>query len=391
MASPDPEPDRGPVRHWPDAPMRPRTRRNLAIAVPLILALAGAVLAGRWVQADRQTDAPVATVRAFLEAVRSGEVETALAMTASEPSASTALLVPEALDADWEIADLGLGRWVSAASTAEVWATIRGPEGTEVTAEFELDPEGDDWKITDPFSTLHLPQLPLPYIEVNGHKVDYDPEAEDALGFVVLPGVYRLYGDPPELLAYDHGPMLTLGHRWSDPDGTRIFDQGTTFAAAGVFKGFSVAEGIEPALGEQVAAYLDACFADPEGPELFGCPFGFEERYLDLDGVDLGAVRGWEIVEYPQVAAVSYQGPIVGPFQIDVLDRVPGLARVTVADANSGADVVLECTVATSGLYLWLDESGQYAIGPNGDPNGPDSGAARLWEEGYRADCEPAP
>jgi hypothetical protein len=177
--------------------------------------------------------------------------------------------------------------------------------------------------------------------------------------------------------------MLALGDFLINADGAE-----PPFLRA-AFEGFTAAEGSEPELNERLAAYLDACMADPEGPEVFGCPFDLQEGDIDEGGFTLGDTR-WEILEYPQATASTFTGAVyTEAFGFELLTRKEGRARVTAADAASGEEIVLECTIHTSGLYLIYDETGQYAIGPNQDPNPTTDPDPTTWQGGYEPGCEP--
>ncbi|MFC3491789.1 hypothetical protein [Glycomyces rhizosphaerae] len=379
------KPDPGAAKRWPDAPMQARTRRRIAIAVPLILALAAGIYTVRWVHTDRQASEPVEAVRALLEAARSGNVDAALAMTTDEPQDATDLLVPEAMSADWEILDLGLQSWSPFTDYAYVWATVKGPNGTELTTEFSLVPVGDDWKVEDPFTTLTIENLPVPYLDVNGFTLPVDTEPYEGLDFALLPGVYQLYEHAPEFLAYEAEPLLALGDRLVKADGAEAPLLGEAF------EGFTAVEGDEPELNARLTAYLDECLASPDGPESFGCPFGLRQRDIDNLDFTLGDDNRWEIIEYPQAAASGFGGAIyTEEFGLGLLTRNEGRARVTAVDSATGEELVLECPITTAGLYLVFDTTGEYTIGPNQDPNAPTSPTDTAWHDGYESWCEAA-
>jgi hypothetical protein len=381
------KPEPGNPQRWPDVPMQARTRRRIAIAVPLILVLAAAGYTARWTYTDRQADEPVAVVRAFLEASRSGDVEAALALTTGDHYRSKDLLVPEAMSADWEILDLGLQSWTQFTVDAQVWATVKGPGDTELTHQFDLELLDGDWKVADPFATLTIDELPVPYLEVNGITLPFDiaPETAFETDFALLPGVYRLYEHAPELLAYKGEPLLALGERLVSADGSE--SPGLVEA----FAGFAVVEGDEATLNERLTAYLDECLAAPEGPESFGCPFGLQDHHIDDLDFTLGDDNRWEIIEYPHAAPASVVwGTIYRATDIGLLTRHEGRARVTAVDAATAEEVVLECPLTTNGLYLVFDETGEYAIGPNQDPNASTEFDTTAWDGGYESYCEPA-
>ena len=370
-------PDPDAAKFWPDAPMRQRTRRRLAVAILVVLAIAATIVTTRWTQEKQQAEPPVEAVRAFLEASRSGDVDAALALTDDEPAAAKDLLVPEALSEDWTIGDVVLQSWLSDSGGAGVEATIISHDA-ELTATFDLERTGEGWRLTDPFTTLPVESAPLPYLEVNGLTVPLEPDDVEGEYFSVLPGVYRLYEHPPELLTYAGAPVLALGEDWAeteDADGIRA-----------VIGNFNAAEGTEPSLNEQMKTYLDDCMA--EDPERFGCPFAFDRWDVENEDFTPGPDRQWEIVAYPQVVAGTV-GPMYTPDQLRLLVRHEGQARVTVEDEQTGEKQTLECLITANGLYLWLDDTNQYAIGPNGDTLTPADETGTPWDHDYPSNCEP--
>jgi hypothetical protein len=154
------------------------------------------------------------------------------------------------------------------------------------------------------------------------------------------------------------------------------------------FEGFTAVEGDEPELNARFAAYLDACMADPEGPEVYGCPFDLQQRDLGAD-FSMGEDNRWEIIEYPQVTTAGFGGPVYAEgFGFGLLTRNEGRSRVTAVDSATGEELVLECTISTDGLYLVYDETGDYAIGPNQDPNPATDPDPAAWQDGYESWCE---
>jgi hypothetical protein len=373
---------RNPQR-WPDVPMQARTRRRIAIAVPLILTLAAAGYTARWMHTEGEATEPVEALRAFLEASHSGDVEAALAMTSDDPYGAEDLLVPEAMSADWEIQDLGLQSWSQFSERALVWATIQGPGDTDLTHQFDLERFDGEWKVTNPFATLTIGSLPVPYLEINELTLPMETSSPKTRDFALLPGVYQLFEHPPELFAYEAEPLLALGDRVVNADGAE------TPHLLETFEGFTIAEGTEAQLNERLTAYLDECLANPDGPATTGCPFALTDADIDDFAFTLGDDNRWEITEYPQAAAASVAGAVIyRPGDLGLLTRHEGHANVTAVDASTGEELALSCPVTTSGLYLVFDETGDYAIGPNQDPNAPNE---NIWaDDGYDTPCEPA-
>jgi hypothetical protein len=377
------DPDPRVPKRWPDVPMQARTRRRIAVAVPLILALAAGIYAARWIDTGREANEPVEAVRAFLEASRSGEVETALALTTGDPHGASDLLVPEATSTDWEVLGVGLQSWSPYTDYATVWATIKGPNDTELTTVFDLGSVGGGWKIADPFTTLTIDATPVPYVDVNGFTLPMATEPFESYDFALLPGVYELYEDPPELLAYEAAPLLALGERLVNADGSE------SPVLRETFEGFTAVEGDEPELNARLTAYLDACMADPEGPETFGCPFNLRQGDIDDPDFTLGDDNRWEIIEYPQATATGFGGPVyTEDFVIGLLTRKEGRSRVTAVDSATGRQIVLECPITTNGLYLVFDTTGAYGIGPNQDPNPPTESDLEAWGGNFGSWCE---
>ncbi|THV42404.1 hypothetical protein [Glycomyces buryatensis] len=373
-------------RHWPDAPLRSSTRRILALVIALALTAGVAVVVGRWTTARGYADEPVETVRAFLEASRDGNVDTALAIALDEPTGRTDFIAPDAISGDWEITELGLHVWSPDSGSAVVLATITGPEATAVTEAYELDRVDGAWRIENAFAELEISQPLLPYFELNGHSVPVEPDA-GVLSFSFLPGVYQPYRETsPDILESHSPPVIVLGDTvFKHPnDETPMWgDQ---------FFNFAITIGAEDAVNERLAAYLDDCLSAEDGPERFGCPFGLPDHRVNdhFGGEGDDFEKSWEITTYPRAAVTSLSGVITSPEEMIFATREPGTARLTATDADTGEEAVIDCDIPLAALYPYFGADGGFGIGPNEDPEGESSGKASWWSSDFDSGCEGA-
>ncbi|MFC3492374.1 hypothetical protein [Glycomyces rhizosphaerae] len=362
-------------------PLRSSTRRILALVIAVALTAGAAVVLGRWTIARGYADEPVETVRAFLEASRDGNVDTALAIALNEPKGRTDFIAPEAISGDWEITSLGLQIWSPDAGSAVVLATITGPEATAVTEEYELDRIDGAWRIKNAFAELDISQPLLPYFEMNGHSVPVESEA-GVLSFSFLPGVYQPYREAsPDVLESHSAPVIVLGDT--------VFGTGT---GGGQFFNLAIMVAAEDAVNERLAAYLDDCISAEGGPERFGCPFGLPDRRVDDHLGDEGDdfEKAWEITTYPRAALTSLGGVATSTEEMILATREPGIARLTVTNEDTGEEVVVDCGIPLEALYPYFGADGSFGIGPNEDPEGASSGKATWWDSDFDSGCEDA-
>lgn len=297
-------------------------------------------------EADRTEPETAAVVRDYLEAIRGGDVRTALNLIDVRPPVNeTTFLTPRALDRGWSI-----GRLVVAdesVSTATVDAVIVSDGGTRASGSFGLKrtaPE-DRWRLDMPLIEAVFQPTPLDSVEVNGVSLEYVPRKDSVVlgtawpSFWLFPGVYRFYSDVPGLL--DAGtepvPVLPQGATYRSPPPLTVAPP-VELTGDGVRR-----------VQEAVNAYLDDCAEKTTRPSAVGCPFGLEYPFAE---------RGfeWRIEKYPVVAAVAG----AGAFQLT--HRETGLARFTAPGPDGGT-----CPVNVDWLLVRILFDGELQVFPRPD------------------------
>jgi hypothetical protein len=384
----------GPVSDQVRDPSPPRRYvyiHNIALAYTAIaIALAAAVVTVvKWSPLHR----PVAesAVLSFLEAVRDGDVEGALAYTdqkhvldaeddeSSDPGAEayvpdwervrTDYLTPEALDSRWEIVTVAQvdfmesgrnGRFV-----AQVYAEIEAYDGTRIGYRYQVAVEQGKAVIERALPKIEA-WASMDYLDMNGVELELQPE----IGFVnvyLLPGLYEFYPDLPPTVELPEGDaMLVLGNRFL----TLGSDTPDVWMPAPYPE---VTEEGEDAVNAALQKHYDDCAASgatercalvfPEDPE----------RELTL-----APGAAWEVTAYPTVEAdqLWYETGLGYMLQT----AVPGEAQVQVAITEGGATrtALVSCPIWVDGLYAQLDDDGGATV----------SDAADLAEDDCRAVVE---
>jgi hypothetical protein len=390
----------------PSPPNRHRFVPNIALAyVAIAIALSAAVVtAVKWSPLHR----PVAesAVLSYLEAVRDGDVEGALAYTdqkdiaasadaedtsgslgssgtagpneSTEPSGSTdagdaaggidlggrgndpawdatrgEYLAPEALDTRWEIvtvAQVGFREHNGGnGATAEVYAEIEAYDGSRVGHRYQVTVEHGKAEIKGAVPETEAWGA-LDYLDMNGVRIETDPNS----GFTniyILPGLYEFYPDlPPTIGIEESSSMLVLGDAFlslgDDAPGDWLPAPLPSVTQEG-----------EDAVNAALRSHFDACGADPSGE---GCPFGFpEDQERELVPVP-GAT--WEITLYPRVSSDQLWYELGIGYSLQT--AVPGEARVLAQITEDGQErtALVSCPVWVNGLYAHLDAEGGATI-----------------------------
>jgi len=286
---------------------------------------------------------PAALVRDYLNAIRTGDVDRALAIAERRPTGEEAtFLTGEALDRGWELGRVSVVEETTSYATVE--AEIIADSGVGSTGRFELSKEeaDGDWRFDAPLLEVQFSPGPVQYLEVNGVTVPLTPSGwGERPVYFLLPGVYRFYDDVPGLLDMEaeRAPFL--------PGSTeRVFRQATRLQV----------EPPSPTLTEEapqriqaaVNAHLDACAAKMHDNAEAGCPFGVfwvpDPRREDGSHLEEFGDVEWRIEKYPVVAvAVGWDGLLITHREEGVArftaNGMDGDERVPVtADRSIGAD-----------------------------------------------------
>jgi hypothetical protein len=338
----------------PAPPPRLRLRfPNAAMAfAAVVFALAAATVAVvKWAPASALNAEEVVT--GFLEAVRAGDVEGALAFT-DQPHATGDFLVPEALDTRWSVVEVGQVQFEPSRRegriTSYVYAEIEAFDGTRIGFRYLVRIEDGRARIENALDTTEAYPA-FDHLDVNGVTSPVD-EALGITNIMLLPGLYEFYPDLPSTMELESaGTVLTLGNRYTllgeDRSDEWLPIPWPTVSAEG-----------EALIESELRVYLDACV---QAPDAAGCPFGFPED----DGLAVEAAPGaqWEITAYPEVGAQWWGYELLQGFILVTTE--PGEARIAAVVTEDGAsrETVVSCPVWADGLFADLDFEGGVGIG----------------------------
>lgn len=259
-------------------PIAPQAKRRhaaawIASAVVLVLFLVGGAVV---LSLGNAAHAPELQVQAYLDALRDGEAENALAISGTAIGASDLLLTDEAYgNAEKRITSYTIGDSTVDGETATVTATIT-QGGVEYNQAFSLTRTGSDavifdiWALDEPALGAVSVGVTAPddaVVEVGG--VDASSARTDgAIELRALPGTYAvaLGGDTPWYSAETTAASVVGFGSETDDAGVlavELTDQGTQSAT------------------DAVNAWLDSCIASTELAPA-GCPFSATNS-LDYD------------------------------------------------------------------------------------------------------------
>ncbi|WP_205326233.1 hypothetical protein [Glycomyces sp. YM15] len=316
----------------------------------IAIALAAAVITVvKWSPLHR----PLAesTVAAFLEAVRDGDVEAALAYTDQE-DAEGAFLVPEALDSRWEITEVAQVEYTDdgdGIATAEVYAEIEGPDGSRIGHRYHVTIDHGDAEITGALNETEA-WGSFDHLDLNGVEIPIDLQAEPEY-IMLLPGYYEFYPDMPSTMEFEtEGSMLVLGDKFLSPEAGVVDDWMPS-------PWLLVSQEGEDEVNAALQAFLDDCAADPAAE---ACPFAFPHD----PNRDLALAPGthWEVTAYPEARAERLWYEHGLGFRLD--SSLPGEARAQVEITEDGEtrEALVSCLVWVSGLYAAFDFEAGFSI-----------------------------
>lgn len=341
MHHPDRTPGRGIRRPLRGPALPPPARRGVSNGALALIALLASALALALTWFPIRSPAAQEAVRSFLEEVRAGEVEAALGRLETAPSGP--FLVPEALNADWEIvevAQVGYEGGADGARSAEVYAEIRSRDGTRLAHRYEVVFEEHEPRIADGLAEGGLRSLGA--LEANG-------VAGPASEVVLLPGVYHFRGSPAAAIVEVGMPsVLVLGAAFVELGGERPVHRLNEPVRAFTEEGAEIA-------AEALRLYLDAC-------EVFrnrGCPFGrLAEGHLF---VEADRSERWRITEYPAVVPEGWSSPEA----VRLMTLKAGSVEFEAVPVGGGADpITVSCAFGVDHLYLAIEPAtGEVTVG----------------------------
>lgn len=341
---------------------RRRRRRVVAVAatvVALALLVVGVVI----VTAAEPT--PEDVVAEYLETLQAGDVPAALkhaSQAVDYREASRGLLVPEAMDRDWDAEVLRVQDQRADFATVDV--SITAEDGTSRNGRFELEHSDHDggWSIRNPLVQLSVSALPASYAEFN------QAVTEDERVWL-FPGAYEPY---PGLSgrAVLSSPVYVAAP--ATPDDLGESTRQMSFAPL-----IEVLDDFETELDEQVRDWIDQCAASTD-PSPTDCPFSSADMSGTVRTED-GQYRveevQWEPIEYPTLrldqelehfalyTAASGQVRLSGEGErIDGDGEVSEFSQVCAIDVGGSG--------GASGFYAVYTAAGKFDFG-NHDPDPP--------------------
>ena len=320
---PEPEPERPPLPRISNA--------ALAFATALLMLAAGAAALGKWLPlGDRAAEE---TVRSFLEAVRAGDVDGALALV-SEDRGAEGFLVAEALDDRWKITEIAQVAYdeTPMGSVAQVYAEIEAYDGTRIGHRYRVMLD-DGPVIADAMGHATPAEGGSLSLELNGHI----PDLGEHTDVLILPGLYVPYESQPETLDLGMDAFLALGDQFLE-----LGAEHSSHWAATAWPDLSRLG--QEALDRSVRAYLDDC---AERAPADGCPFAPPP---EDDRIAVPAEAAWEITMYPQVSAsYTHRSATVG-HDFDLVTTEPGSIEVEAVVTDAGG--VERRTRLSCGLWM---------------------------------------
>lgn len=338
------EPERTP-------PRRRIPNAALAFAAALVMFAAAGVAAVKWLP-DREPAAEEA-VRSFLEAVRAGDVDAALAW-AGETSGSEQFLVPEALDGRWDIVEVAQVAYDEEPreaisgdepdATAEVYAEIEAYDGTRLGYRYEVSLGEGGPVIADALGHASYDVSGFRELELNGYTADLGYETH----VLLFPGLYELDESQPVTLDLGLYPVLALGDQFIALGG----DYASHWLPAAWPQVSATGQEV---LDAAVREHLDRCASSAH---VEGCPFAPPPGD---DRIAIPDDASWEITAYPKVnARYTYTtGDVERSFALFTLQ--PGSVEVEAVVTEADGDerrTTLSCGIWMDGAYADFDADG---------------------------------
>lgn len=279
---------------------------------------------------------PEDVVREYLDAIRAGDTETALAI-AGEPNTSgkLAFLTADALADDWTV-DRVVERHRHE-DEVDVDVTLRAGEETE-EGRFHLTASEDGWRMEAPFVEAELWVGDLDVVELGTVAKPVEGVKGNGAGtvrVVLFPGVYR--------------PYASLADRFTTTPTTIMAVPQQKDTTLPVELEFALTKTGAANVNGAIARYVTDCAAKT-GVEPDGCPFNAEPlqyRYAEVQNVT------WSVVTLPEASFLKQRSP---ERAINPVLRRPGVVRMTVTGiAEDGAPpttVTVDCEFGIDSLVI---------------------------------------
>lgn len=285
----------------------------LVIAGLLVVALTGTLVA-----VSVFTPGPKDVVQDYLDAIRAGDTEAALAI-AGEPDDDTrlAFLSADALADDWSVD--AIAERHRREDEADVDVTINAGN-TSRQGRFHLVNGDDGWTMEAPFVKVDLDAGALDVVELGKARQQAERNDSGTVQLLLFPGVYELYPGFANRVTFE--PSVLIATPRESEDSTLRLTTRRTLTDAGA-----------DAAQKAVDARIDDC-AKQTVIEPPGCPFSGEEASVVRQQSDVADIA-WTVVAHPEAHVVTGR---TGDLELVV--RKPGTVRLTgsgVPDEPAGA------------------------------------------------------
>jgi hypothetical protein len=335
---------------------RPKVWFSLLVAILLVALIGLTVYNG---------NSPTEVVRRYLEAIRAGDVDAALAEVSpgAIPGGEQSRLLRTAVpDGNWSVTSLRARTGLTGyGATSHVEAEI-SLDGHTVTGDFGLTESDGDIAIGRPFVYVTPPATPLGHLQVDGQTValpypgPFDDSSSDQV-YALLPGRHSLYGDQPDGVTLDAPAPMDLFTATTDEDPIAVpapklvmSDEYTAQAQ------------------RHVETLIDDC-SDTATLTPYLCPFKAEDD-IEYHGhwLHRPTKSSWQVVKYPTVALVDSRKS-----KLMVTAIEPGTVQLhgNWYDSNDQlTEVIMECPIDVAVYRARIDSEGELTVRYAGFPSG---------------------
>ncbi len=329
----------------PSAAPQPQVPRLVKHRKAIIATVIGMVMvAGCFGIGQQFADPPASIVTAYLNAIRDGDVDTALEnVRMSLTEEDMRFLTPEALSNDWELA--GVTEYESEGSDRVVAVELTA-HGTKNIGKFNTTQDSTgEWYIENPFVEIDFTKAPFDFAQLNG-------VTGASSSYPLFPGAYEFYEDhdaltlegPTELLVPKTDDSIPPGFEWEPKPEA------------------------EQQAQEAADADLDTC-AESTSSAPSVCPFGFVPGHVPAQSDDDAPFHiknvEWDLVEYPEIEVQQEEGDRLGSpaektFSVETTSA--GMAVANGTEFRDGKDQPFraECEFETAPMYAYIDS--QYEL-----------------------------
>lgn len=308
-------------RTWRDRMSAHRTKFVVTAGL-LAVAVVGALILVPFLGPD-----PKDVVEDYLDAIRGGDTEAALAIAGGVPTgADSTFLSPAALADDWTVDSVVERDRFD--DTAYVDVTISAGELSEPGRFRVVREQGEDWRIEHPFVEVNLDEGSLDLVELGSVRRDADSGP-----LLLFPGVYELYPSVAKQLTFTPARLIAAPR----PEG----------GVATVTRRPTLTDATVRAGQRAINTYVDDC-AKKSVVSPAGCPINTIEAF---DGFDDPTDITWQVVGYPEARFV------VGADGLTAVVRKRGTMTVT-ATATPFEPAGSPPTTVTGTCEFGLDNMG---------------------------------